>query len=89
MDAAEAARQCEVIRVEWFRLGLVNSAGSDRVMTASFGVAALVPSRDDDPALLLGAADRALYLAKRDGRNLVRTAGIDTIHQESAGDRPE
>jgi diguanylate cyclase (GGDEF)-like protein len=44
---------------------------SDCEVTASFGVAARVAG--DDPPSLIDRADRALYSAKRDGRNLVRS----------------
>jgi diguanylate cyclase (GGDEF)-like protein len=48
----------------------VEVAGEDWTVTASFGVAVL---HDGDTAeLLIGAADRALYRAKADGRNVVR-----------------
>src|SRR5688572_1764550 len=41
-------------------------------LTVSLGVATMVGRDDDDGASLVRAADRALYRAKRDGRNLVR-----------------
>jgi diguanylate cyclase (GGDEF)-like protein len=48
----------------------VEVAREDWTVTASFGVAVL---HDGDTAeLLIGAADRALYRAKADGRNVVR-----------------
>ena len=43
-------------------------------LTASFGVSALSPG--DGVADLVRRADGALYRAKRDGRNLVRTAEL-------------
>lgn len=42
--------------------------------TASFGVATLVPTAASDGAVLLREADRALYEAKRQGRNRVVSA---------------
>jgi diguanylate cyclase (GGDEF)-like protein len=47
--------------------------GVDRKVTASFGVASY-PEHGADPETLLRSADRALYQAKRDGRNCVRFA---------------
>ncbi len=44
--------------------------GSDTapVVTVSIGVAAMLPQRENDPALLVGQADAALYRAKQLGR---------------------
>jgi diguanylate cyclase (GGDEF)-like protein len=56
----------------------VKVAGRELRVTASFGIAvypATVTSRDE----LLAAADRALYQAKRDGRNCVRCADATSV----------
>jgi diguanylate cyclase (GGDEF)-like protein len=48
--------------------------GENGIVTASFGVASMVPGAGDGPAALLEAADSRLYAAKRAGRNLVTAA---------------
>lgn len=42
------------------------------MVTLSLGVAAMAPGQAVSPRSLLEAADRALYAAKREGRDLVR-----------------
>ena len=53
-------------------ISTIKVPGVDRHLTASFGVATL-PDDADDAALLLRAADRALYAAKKAGRDRVET----------------
>ena len=63
------------------------TAGYAIQLTASFGVA-IFP--DDAGAMekLLAIADRALFAAKREGRNLIRTAGSDPVpHSPTVGGR--
>jgi diguanylate cyclase (GGDEF)-like protein len=52
-------------------------AGEALTVTASFGIAQVLPGEIDLPAILQ-RADAALYRAKQDGRNCVRVAG-DTL----------
>ncbi|MBI4005562.1 MAG: diguanylate cyclase, partial [Gammaproteobacteria bacterium] len=47
------------------------------IVTASFGVASLIPSRDQTPDFLIKYADKALYKAKQTGRNRVAVADLD------------
>lgn len=79
-DAAGAALVAEKMRaaVEALRLQHVNSRASDRV-TISAGAAALVPPEKSEPAVLIAAADQALYQAKREGRNRVRSHGEESV----------
>lgn len=70
-DLAEAERLCSDIRAAIAGTPLVIN-GETLPLTVSIGVAALAPE-----ALLetcLGQADEALYVAKQDGRDRVRTA---------------
>ncbi len=62
-NLAERVRE----RIEALHMPLLSGAGSLRV-TTSCGVAA-VPQTAPDPAALVAAADRALYEAKRSGKN--------------------
>jgi len=52
----------------------VDFNGTDIKFTVSMGVKSCVPDANDNPQLLLAAADQALYQAKQDGRNGVRAA---------------
>jgi diguanylate cyclase (GGDEF)-like protein len=66
---AEALRS----RVEGLDIPHAGSRVSDRV-TISLGVASMAPGRESAPADLISKADRALYEAKRGGRNRVQVA---------------
>lgn len=68
---------------ERLRAAVESSAGPDSPrVTASFGVAEL-PAHAGDAGSLLGAADRALYVAKAQGRNcVVVDQGTVPAHQQ-------
>lgn len=67
-----ARRMAERLRagIEALRIPhpLVENSG---VLTVSVGVASICPTQDDIPQVLLEKADRAMYQAKRNGRNQV------------------
>lgn len=69
----EAQALAEQIRERVEALQLPHETSAHGRVTVSIGVAALEPT-DDNAAALVADADRALYLAKHAGRNLVRSA---------------
>ncbi|MCU1246723.1 MAG: hypothetical protein JWN02_2633, partial [Acidobacteria bacterium] len=70
--SVQAAEVAERLRSGIERLAVVSGARNGSVITASVGVTALVPQRGFDAHTLVERADRALYAAKRDGRNCTR-----------------
>lgn len=75
----DAARSlAERIRLKVEELAIEHSGSSFGIVTVSIGVAVASPCHGSDAAELIQAADRALYDAKRDGRN--RACSIDVSH---------
>lgn len=64
---AKAAARRIIIAVE--ALGLVHEASPHRVVTVSVGIAGMAEPRCSENVRLLAAADRAVYVSKRAGRN--------------------
>ncbi|MGK2855801.1 MAG: diguanylate cyclase [Thermoanaerobaculia bacterium] len=56
------------------KLAIQNDGSPFRYVTASFGVASILPVESVEPDVMIAAADRALYRAKDAGRNCVRAA---------------
>jgi len=78
-DIATATRRAEEMREALARTPLARLNG--RVVTASFGVTEVQPG--DTPETILRRADRALLMAKANGRNMVVQLGVGN-HGETA-----
>ena len=76
---ADSDRQAAMLTAEKLRsaIGAVQIPGQNGSVTASFGVA-VMPDDAGQSAELLRCADRALYAAKRAGRNRIESAETDT-----------
>lgn len=74
-DEAGAMAVAERIRMAVRQLGLLHEGNEAGIVTISAGVSAFVPIRDVDAAdKLMRAADKALYLAKAQGRDCIRSS---------------
>ena len=69
--------ETSLLLAERLRAALESAPWPQRAITASFGIATFEQARHaaEDAALLLGAADRALYHSKKTGRNRVTHSG--------------
>ena len=77
-DSAGAERVADSLRVAIEQLGITHGhSQAGDVVTVSIGLAAARPARDaSGPDALVDGADRALYGAKRQGRNRVCNSGM-------------
>ncbi len=72
---SQAVKMADLVRESLQQLGVPHDASkAAHVLTASFGVTAMVPTEESSPAQLVKAADDALYAAKAQGRNIVLTS---------------
>ena len=71
-DSEYAKDIAEHVRMTLIDLKLPHSASQvANIVTASFGVYTMVPDKDTQPESLIDYADKALYQAKDQGRNMV------------------
>lgn len=56
-----------------------NTGGAQGIVTASLGVCSVYPNKEMAPHTLIQAADDALYLSKKNGRNCVSFKSVELI----------
>jgi diguanylate cyclase (GGDEF)-like protein len=88
-DLGGAMMVAERLRCEIQNLGIVHPASPQRgFVTISLGVACQMPARSLTSSSVIAAADRALYEAKRLGRNRLHAALSDFAAQQSHNRTP-
>ncbi len=74
-EGAVGVAEYMIERLAELKIPHARSKVSEHV-TISVGVSSLIPDRGTEPAMLIAIADKALYKAKEEGRNRVKTADI-------------
>ncbi len=78
-EARGAVSLANAVRVAVEAMGIPHAGSSiASVVTLSIGAAAVVPSAEKSPEELIAAADNALYRAKSEGRNRVKSSSFPT-----------
>jgi len=81
-STAEIAEQ---IRESVYSAAIPHAASeNDNVVTVSFGVATIIPRREQHSHLLVSLADKALYEAKQCGRNRIITSSPRLLDQDQS-----
>lgn len=75
-DEQNAVRLAEDMRNRVEDLNITHVNSEINKVTISLGVAAVIPHHNLDMASLISSADKALYHAKQEGRNMVKTAAV-------------
>ncbi|MEM7554916.1 MAG: EAL domain-containing protein [Cyanobacteria bacterium P01_A01_bin.84] len=79
-----AVKVAEAVRKKIKEIKIPHSGSSvSSIVTVTMGVAGSIPTKDDNPVLLVEAADQALYLAKGQGRDRVQMYQHDLSREKS------
>lgn len=82
--ARGALKVAQAIRNKIKSLNIPHSSSSvSSIVTVSMGIAGSIPNSEDNPILLVEAADHALYLAKAQGRNREQIYMHDIAREKS------
>ena len=74
LDAQSALNVAQQIQQATLALAIPHTEMPTGTVTVSFGVASLVPQRNQEPNELVQRADEAMYRAKQAGRNRIELA---------------